>query len=57
MTSLAGRGSTADDVFLGALPAPFGFGLWTAHFSPAIVGAPCSCATFDAEAVLAAIER
>ena len=29
---------TADDVFLSALPAPFGFGLWTAHFSPAIVG-------------------
>ena len=25
---------TADDVFLSALPAPFGFGLWTAHFSP-----------------------
>ena len=32
---------TADDVFLSALPAPFGFGLWTAHFTPAIVGAPC----------------
>ena len=30
-----------DDVFLSALPAPFGFGLWTAHFTPAIVGAPC----------------
>ena len=45
-------------MFLSALPAPFGFGLWTAHFSPAIVGAPCVvCARFDAEAVLAAIER
>ena len=45
-------------MFLSALPAPFGFGLWTAHFTPAIVGAPCIvCARFDAEAVLAAIER
>jgi acyl-CoA synthetase len=49
---------TRDDVFLSALPAPFGFGLWTAHFSPAIVGAPCIvCERFDAEDVLAAIER
>jgi acyl-CoA synthetase len=48
----------ADDVFLSALPAPFGFGLWTAHFTPTIVGAPCiTCARFSAEAVLAAIER
>jgi acyl-CoA synthetase len=49
---------TRDDVFLSALPAPFGFGLWTAHFSPAIVGAPCIvCERFDAAEVLAAIER
>jgi acyl-CoA synthetase len=49
---------TADDVFMSALPAPFGFGLWTAHFTPAIVGAPCVvCARFSPEAVLAAIER
>ena len=41
-----------------ALPAPFGFGLWTAHFTPAIVGAPCIvCERFNAEEVLAAIER
>ena len=47
-----------DDVFLSALPAPFGFGLWTAHFTPTIVGAPCIvCERFDAEEVLAAIER
>jgi acyl-CoA synthetase len=51
-------GFTPDEVFLSALPAPFGFGLWTAHFSPAIVTAPCIvCARFDAEEVLAAIER
>jgi acyl-CoA synthetase len=49
---------TPDDVFLSALPAPFGFGLWTAHFTPAIVGAPCVvCARFSADDVLAAIER
>jgi len=47
-----------DDVFCSALPAPFGFGLWTAHFSPAIAGAGCVvCARFDPEVVLAAIER
>jgi acyl-CoA synthetase len=49
---------TAADVFMSALPAPFGFGLWTAHFTPAITGAPCIvCARFSPEAVLAAIER
>jgi acyl-CoA synthetase len=46
------------DVFMSALPAPFGFGLWTAHFTPAIVGAPCIvCERFEPETVLAAIER
>ncbi len=49
---------TADDVFLSALPAPFGFGLWTAHFSPAIAGAPCIvCARFDVDTVIRAIEQ
>ena len=49
---------TANDVFCSVLPAPFGFGLWTAHFSPAIAGAACIvCARFDPEVVLAAIER
>jgi acyl-CoA synthetase len=49
---------TPDDVFLSALPAPFGFGLWTSHFSPAILGAPCVvCARFSPETVCAAIER
>ncbi len=49
---------TTDDVFLSALPAPFGFGLWTAHFTPAITGAPCIvCERFVPEAVLAAIEQ
>jgi len=29
------------DVFLSALPAPFGFGIWTAHVTPTLLGAPC----------------
>jgi acyl-CoA synthetase len=47
-----------DDVFCSLLPAPFGFGLWTAHFSPAIAGAPCIVFDrFSADAALAVIER
>jgi acyl-CoA synthetase len=49
---------TAGDVFCSALPAPFGFGLWTRHFSPAIAGAPCVVfERFSAELLLDAIER
>ena len=29
---------TTDDVFFSALPAPFGFGLWTSHVTPAVLG-------------------
>jgi acyl-CoA synthetase len=29
-----------DDVFMSVVPAPFGFGLWTAHFTPAYLGSP-----------------
>lgn len=28
------------DVFCSAVPGPYGFGLWTQHFTPAILGAP-----------------
>ena len=53
---IAGFGPS--DVFLSALPAPSGFGLWTAHFSPAIAGAPCVVVErFTAETVCAAIEE
>jgi acyl-CoA synthetase len=46
------------DVFLSALPAPFGFGLWTAHFTPAALGAPCVLLEkFSPEAALEAIQR
>ncbi|HET9729581.1 MAG TPA: class I adenylate-forming enzyme family protein [Acidimicrobiia bacterium] len=46
------------DVFASALPTPFGFGLWTAHFTPAIVGAPCVVfERFTPELAVTAIER
>jgi acyl-CoA synthetase len=53
----AGR-LTSADVFFSALPAPFGFGLWTAHVTPTVLG----CTTvvqerFDAGDALRAIER
>ncbi len=48
---------TADDVFMSVLPAPFGFGLWTAHFTPTILGAPCALLDrFTPEAALDAID-
>jgi acyl-CoA synthetase len=46
------------DVFLSALPAPFGFGIWTAHVTPTLLGAPCVLAPrFDAGEALRAVER
>jgi len=54
----AAGGFGADEVFLGVLPAPFGFGLWTAHFTPAILGCPAVVMErFDADAALDLIER
>jgi acyl-CoA synthetase len=47
-----------DDVFMSALPAPFGFGIWTAHVTPTLLGAPCVVMpSFDADTCLALIER
>jgi acyl-CoA synthetase len=49
---------TPRDVFLSLLPAPFGFGLWTGHFTPTALGAPCVVLErFTPEGALAAIER
>jgi acyl-CoA synthetase len=49
---------SADDVFCSVLPAPFGFGLWTAHFTPAALGAPCVVLErFSAEETLRRVER
>ncbi len=49
---------TTDDVFLSAIPAPFGFGIWTAHVTPAVLGAPTVVhERFDADEVIRTIER
>lgn len=46
------------DVFLSALPAPFGFGIWTAHVTPTLLGAPTVLmASFSPEELLRRIER
>ena len=51
-------GLDRQDKFLGLVPAPFGFGLWTAHFTPALLGAPTILVSrFDADATLDLIER
>ncbi len=48
---------TSTDMFMSVLPAPFGFGLWTAHFTPTILGASgVLLDRFSPEAVLGAIE-
>ena len=48
---------TSDDVFLGAVPAPFGFGLWTSHVTPLMLGAPTVLLErFSPEAAFDAIE-
>jgi acyl-CoA synthetase len=47
-----------EDRFLSLIPAPFGFGLWTAHFTPTLLGAACHVQpAFDVERAMAAIER
>ncbi len=49
---------TSEDVFFSALPAPFGFGLWTAHFTPTLLGAPTYLRSrFDADATLELLEK
>lgn len=49
---------TGDDVFMSVVPAPFGFGLWTSHFVPTILGCPTVVMRrFSPEGALALIER
>ena len=49
---------TTEDVFMSVVPAPFGFGLWTAHFTPAILGVPTVLLSrFSADAAVAALGR
>jgi acyl-CoA synthetase len=55
--ALAAADLSPRDVFFSALPTPFGFGIWTAHVTPALLGAmTVLCPRFEAAAVLRAIE-
>ena len=46
-----------DEVFCVPVPAPFGFGLWTAHYTPTILGVPTVVmGDFDADALIRLIE-
>ncbi len=46
------------DVFMSALPAPVGFGLWTGHFTPTLLGAPTVLTRrFEARATIDALEQ
>lgn len=46
------------DVFMSVVPAPFGFGIWTSHITPTLLGAPCVVMPrFEAEEALALIEE
>jgi acyl-CoA synthetase len=48
----------ARDRFMSVLPAPFGFGLWTAHVTPTLLGAPTVLmAEFSAERLVEEIEH
>lgn len=56
--AVAAGGLGPDDVFMGAVPAPFGFGLWTSHFAPVVVGAPTVVMPrFSPESMIRLIER
>ena len=49
---------TPEDRFCVAVPAPFGFGLWTTHFTPAALGIPTILMRrFSPELMLSLIER
>ncbi len=49
---------TSDDVFFSAIPAPFGFGIWTAHVTPTLLGAPTVVSSrFTADQTIELIER
>ena len=49
---------SGDDVFLCALPAPYGFGIWTGHTTPTYLGAPTVLpGRFSVGSVIDLIER
>jgi acyl-CoA synthetase len=48
---------TTDEVCMSVVPAPFGFGLWTAHFTPTLLGAPTAVLPkFDVSATLRTLQ-
>jgi acyl-CoA synthetase len=48
----------SSDVFMSVVPAPFGFGIWTSHVTPAVLGVPTVVSPrFSAEETLALIEQ
>ncbi|HTO00519.1 MAG TPA: class I adenylate-forming enzyme family protein, partial [Microthrixaceae bacterium] len=49
---------TSDDIFYCAVPAPFGFGIWTSHFTPTLLGARSVIGdSFSSRKALELIER
>ena len=47
-----------NDVFMSLVPAPFGFGIWTAHVNPTLLGVPTVLMSrFDADEAVTLIER
>lgn len=47
-----------NEEWMSVVPAPFGFGLWTSHYSPTLLGVPCVVQPkFDARAAAEMIER
>jgi acyl-CoA synthetase len=47
---------SASDVLMSVVPSPFGFGLWTAHVLPPLLGVPCVLhQRFSADATLRAV--
>jgi acyl-CoA synthetase len=56
--AVAAAGLRDDEVWMSVVPAPFGFGLWTAHVTPTLLGVPCHVQSrFDASAAAAVIEE
>ncbi|OYD70782.1 class I adenylate-forming enzyme family protein [Rhodococcus sp. OK302] len=55
--AMVGARITDVDVFCSAVPAPFGFGLWSAHFLPTLLGARTAVLEkFDVEVMIDLIE-
>jgi acyl-CoA synthetase (AMP-forming)/AMP-acid ligase II len=56
--AMAGGRIGPDDVICSVVPAPYGFGLWSAHFLPALLGIPVALTPrFDVDETAMLIER